>query len=447
MSITQVKQAVLVARDVDDESQGCLLRLCGLTLFERNLRLLRLCGVKRVTVAVKRGSGFTQALAYATSQSDLEVELLEMDYRAADLHSLATIENHLDESFLQLRAEYVYDRRAIETMLSSSPNTFLVSHFPPKASDHIKSSEVAVQNNDATYFYGLSLLQRSFVARISEELDLGSDQDLSQVLASRGSQPDIHTLDLSEIPSYVVDMRRSLPVACFTVQDDEDLGVGQDILVESTQKGVLDLPAQYLHPVPENWITRRLLDTGVTPTHVTLVSNLIAFAAVGLFWRGELAVGVLMAMAVGVLDGVDGKLARLKLVYSRFGDRLDHVLDLLYEPLWYLAIGSYLSGTAEDSNLPLLIGTGIILFSFFDRLATGIFKHYTKVELFDRESVDRFFRRIGARRNTNVLILLAGVVLGEPLGAIWAVFGLTVITAVFHTLRALQLSIRMRPVR
>ena len=364
MSMTPIVQAVLVAQDPDNGSPGCLRRLCGLTLFERNLRLLRLCGVKRVTVAVDRGSGLAQALAYATSQPDTEVELLEMGGRAADLSMLATIDNHLDESFLQLRAEYVYDRRAIESMLSSSPNTFLVSHFPPKASDHVKSSEAAVQNNDATYFYGLSLLQRSFVARISEELDPGADQDLGKALAARDSRVDIHTLDLSEIPSYVVDMRRSLPVACFTVQDDEDLGVGQAILMESTQKGVLDLPAQYLHPVPENWITRRLVDTGVTPTHVTLVSNLIAFAAVGLFWRGELAVGVLMAMAVGVLDGVDGKLARLKLVYSRFGDRLDHVLDLLYEPLWYLAIGSFLSGTAEDSNLPLLIGAGIILFSF-----------------------------------------------------------------------------------
>ena len=103
-----------------------------------------------------------------------------MGGRAADLSMLATIDNHLDESFLQLRAEYVYDRRAIESMLSSSPNTFLVSHFPPKASDHVKSSEAAVQNNDATYFYGLSLLQRSFVARISEELDPGADQDLGR---------------------------------------------------------------------------------------------------------------------------------------------------------------------------------------------------------------------------------------------------------------------------
>jgi phosphatidylglycerophosphate synthase len=39
------------------------------------------------------------------------------------------------------------------------------------------------------------------------------------------------------------------------------------------------------------------------------------------------------------LDTVDGKLARVTLTSSRIGDVLDHGLDLLHPPFWYLAWG------------------------------------------------------------------------------------------------------------
>ena len=184
-----------------------------------------------------------------------------------------------------------------------------------------------------------------------------------------------------------------------------------------------------------------MIDTPVTPNQLTVFNTLLAFAAVWLFWQGAFLAGVLLALAVGVLDGVDGKLARLKLLYSRFGSRIDHVGDLTYEPLWYLAIGAALS--VPDHRLPLELSLWIVGFFSVDRLATGLFRRFTRRELFDQSGLDRLVRRIGTRRNTNVLILLAGAVGDGMLEVLWGILALTVLTACFHVVRALQLGAKI----
>jgi phosphatidylglycerophosphate synthase len=326
----------------------------------------------------------------------------------------------------------------VEAVLAAGPNTLLSSCRPPVPAAFLPDAEAAPEAG-TDHACGMGLLNRS----LFDEAPLGE----AGTDASPGGRADrlqagggLRKLCLQDIPSYVVNLRRPLPVACFAIHGEADRRDGWRILIDATQKGTLDWPARYLHPLPENALVRLLLPTPVTPNHVTVVSNLCAFAAIGLFWQGRFWFAVALALAVGVLDGVDGKLARVKLLYSKFGDRLDHVLDVIYEPLWYLAIGAFLSGGGlRPAATPVALSLGIVVLYFADRATTGLFKRYKKVELFDRAPIDRFLRSIGARRNTNVLILLAGLLAGSPLAALWAVFGLTAATAGFHALRALQL--------
>ena len=44
-----------------------------------------------------------------------------------------------------------------------------------------------------------------------------------------------------------------------------------------------------------------------------------------------------MAYGMSVLDSVDGKLARLTFTDSRLGNFLDHGLDIVHPPIWYVA--------------------------------------------------------------------------------------------------------------
>ncbi len=46
-----------------------------------------------------------------------------------------------------------------------------------------------------------------------------------------------------------------------------------------------------------------------------------------------------MGWLMTFLDTVDGKLARVTVTSSRLGDVLDHGLDIIHPPLWYIAWG------------------------------------------------------------------------------------------------------------
>lgn len=112
------------------------------------------------------------------------------------------------------------------------------------------------------------------------------------------------------------------------------------------------------------WVTRRVIDTGITPNQMTVAANLVGALGVMLVFRATwftVALGSLLVQLQSILDGCDGELARLKLQSSRFGEWFDNVLDdtvnmaygvalgyaasiLLGSPVWrWLGIGSALA--------------------------------------------------------------------------------------------------------
>ena len=130
---------------------------------------------------------------------------------------------------------------------------------------------------------------------------------------------------------------------------------------------------------------------------------------------------------------------------TEFGDRYEHILDVIYELTWYWAIGWMLSNSGAEA-VHFVSSAVITLFYLLDKAATGMFKSKRGKELFDYAPIDRIFRRIGARRNTNVLLLLIGTAVGMAgetfiLVTIW-----TVVTAGFHWTRAIWLLSKSRSV-
>lgn len=65
-----------------------------------------------------------------------------------------------------------------------------------------------------------------------------------------------------------------------------------------------------------------------------------------LYASGYLWAGALVALAVGVFDGVDGKVARLKVQTTRIG-KGEHVLDYCIEMSWWAALGYHFHVTSQ----------------------------------------------------------------------------------------------------
>ena len=108
------------------------------------------------------------------------------------------------------------------------------------------------------------------------------------------------------------------------------------------QRRTQELPARYFDPFFENLIVRRLAPSAITANQVTLATTLLGFLVAALYATGWLRVGVLLAIFVEVLDGVDGKLARITRTTSIAGE-YEHILDFFYENSWWLALGFFLS--------------------------------------------------------------------------------------------------------
>ncbi len=85
--------------------------------------------------------------------------------------------------------------------------------------------------------------------------------------------------------------------------------------------------SRYLNRPLSRPAARLLAPTPVTPNAVTVFTLILAIATGGMVAIGWNIAGGVLIQAVSVIDGVDGELARLKGLSTRFGAVLDAVTD------------------------------------------------------------------------------------------------------------------------
>ena len=85
--------------------------------------------------------------------------------------------------------------------------------------------------------------------------------------------------------------------------------------------------SRYLNRPLSRPMARALSGTPTTPNQMTLFTLLLSVVAAAFVAAGWNIPGGILIQAVSVVDGVDGELARLKGMASRFGAVLDAVTD------------------------------------------------------------------------------------------------------------------------
>lgn len=102
-------------------------------------------------------------------------------------------------------------------------------------------------------------------------------------------------------------------------------------------------------------VTKRLLDTFVTPNMMTFISVAIGLAGAALLAFGQELPGALLIWLHSTLDGCDGELARLKFMESPLGGILDFWGDNVVHAALFVGLGLGLS-RAQGMALPLVLG-------------------------------------------------------------------------------------------
>ncbi|QPC45384.1 CDP-alcohol phosphatidyltransferase family protein [Kaustia mangrovi] len=207
-----------------------------------------------------------------------------------------------------------------------------------------------------------------------------------------------------------------------------------------TYKGATDFITKHVWPWPAFLATRWLAPTFVTPNMVTTVSAVLMVAAFFLFLQGSWALGLVCAWGMTFLDTVDGKLARVTLTSSKWGDVFDHGIDLVHPPFWYVAWGLGLKavGLAFAPATLFWVLTAIIAGYVLQRVMEGVAIQFLKLEIHIWRRMDTLFRQITARRNPNLAILTVSALIGRPDWGLVAVAVWTVLCLVLHGLQLAQ---------
>jgi len=140
-----------------------------------------------------------------------------------------------------------------------------------------------------------------------------------------------------------------------------------------------------------------------------------------------------LTFVVGIMDGLDGKLARIRGCSTKLG-LLEHPFDMLYEFSWLLALALFLSQT--EGLLPLVFISFSITFIAFYRFCYDQFSRATGISLDEYGRFERAFRRVAGRRNIYNVYILIGVLLGAPLFSLMGIMVHSALTATVYAFSA-----------
>jgi len=379
-------------------SPGAWKKVGGIPLIARSLFHLSALGLNRVVLLWDVAH---PAKSLEKWRGGIRIELKQVtNGLAAALLSIADLAEH----FLYIDAGHLVDPRLFQAMLFASRTTLC----------HMDAAD-----------------RRKQVIRAG----LLRKEDLL-VWASQGV-PSLVNLAAPLLPGDIDPFRPEIrgPQTPYylEIRTDSDALEATHLIIRHQQKQVMDFPAQYIHPPFENALTFLLLKTPVSPNRVTFMVAALAFLVTWLFWCHHFVSGAILALVVNILDGVDGKLARTKLQFSRLGKHED-VIDYFYENSWYLALGVSLSSLA-GSYLPLFCAAALVLADTADNVFyTLAGKWYGRsIDVFSR--FDRDFRRIAGRRNIYGAMFIVGFPLGYPQQTFVAVTFWALVTATIHGVR------------
>jgi phosphatidylglycerophosphate synthase len=209
---------------------------------------------------------------------------------------------------------------------------------------------------------------------------------------------------------------------------------------DASYKGVTDVLTLYLWRKAAFYLTRWAAQAGMTPNQITLIGAVLCVATFFLWMKGLYWPGVATAFGFMVLDTVDGKLARCTGQSSKWGNIFDHGLDLVHPPFWWWAWANGLNYRDDPFELVYewLIILAIVIGYVVQRVIEGIFMRKYGMHIHVWRPLDSQFRLITARRNPNMVILVASLLVGRPdmgleLVALW-----TLVSLIFHAVRLAQ---------
>ena len=436
------------------------LKLCGLPLLKRALYLLRTAEIREVTVLLKEKDPRIKRDVKEGKDLGVRLEFVEKKEWGEAISSLQ--KEMKEEFFLLIDSDCVFELNLLRVLLQckktilccdSQPTGSCLANSPKVFSRSEKIEQIGSDLDNWNKVYtGMALCHKRVLLKLRDKLleeeNQSSREKKNQLSGDRNTgEPQWFTLfndlpkrsqaeclDISGATTYDSELRRVVKPFWYRIASKEDIKVAKKKLIGETQKKTLDVMAWYVHRPIEKKIAYYLSELPLTPNQLTIFTNVLAFFITFLFLKGHLLTASLLTFLVNIMDGLDGKQARAKGMFTKVGN-LEHSLDTLYEVSWYIAF-SWAIFMLTKSFLPLKLCLIMILFDAFNRHCSMQFRAVMKVPLADYAPFDRAFRRFDGRRNIYTVYILIGVIIGQPIYSLFAMMAHAILTGVVYFIRA-----------
>jgi phosphatidylglycerophosphate synthase len=397
---------------IDAASPAARLTVFGLTVTERHLQALMRLDPKPTQVIIDVGS---------KDPADLRIP-------ARVLEAVPTVSSQSTAPFTE---------RLREALRLAGDQPLLVLDGTALADQRLHGQLVRADHNLAAFAPDAKESAAMLFLRMAGSVVVPEDvTDVASLARSLVGSGIAQQLTQDQFDGFIRKLRRSLPFYMFRILDRTKAAEIQRFLFWSNYKGSTDIFTRYVYP-PLVWLMLRpLAHARIHPNVVTLVSILLTFGAVPFFATGHWIIGFLMAYGMSVLDSVDGKLARLTFTDSRLGNFLDHGLDMVHPPIWYVAWAYGVGLSAEGWNSPLGWATiAILVFYVLDRLILKIYPRFFQRGFHTHSKLDATVRSFIARRNINMPVFLVGCIFGLAREAFFLIAAWQIATALYHGIR------------
>lgn len=163
--------------------------------------------------------------------------------------------------------------------------------------------------------------------------------------------------------------------------------------------------SKYVNRKASEPMARLLAKTRITPNQISWAAFGIALVSFISFIFGWNILGGLLAQLSSIVDGVDGSVARLKGMASKFGGFLDSVLDRYADVL--ILLGLTLWSLANETY------TGIWIAGFLAMAGTFCISYTrARIDASHRHLFDRGLASI-ASRDIRLMLIMLGAVSGQ----------------------------------
>jgi phosphatidylglycerophosphate synthase len=285
---------------------------------------------------------------------------------------------------------------------------------------------------------------RTSVLRLEPGVELPPASTVNALGAALLASGRTRHFDASGRDQHLAMQRRDVPFWIRNVGGDANRGDVERFLFDASYKGSTDVFTRYVFPYVVWPMVQHATRLRIRPNTISAVSVVATLAAVPCFAYGWWVLGLVLAWTMCVLDSVDGKVARLTFSDSRLGELLDHGLDIVHPPIWYLAWAIGLSGLPPVAALldgrmlavPIFQAALLMLALYVaDRLVLAVYKARYRRGLHGHSPLDAQVRSFISRRNINLPFFTVALLAGLAVPAFYLIVAWQLLTVLWHAAR------------